>query len=67
MAAKNLLSRKDLADRWSISLRTLDRLRQDGRIPWLDVAGGQGARPIVRFRLADVQTYEDQMTTDPSN
>jgi hypothetical protein len=45
----------------------LDRLRQDGRIPWLDVAGGQGARPIVRFRLADVQTYEDQMTTDPSN
>ncbi len=61
MTTNNLLSRSDLASRWRISLRTVDRLRQDGRIAWIDVAGGHGARPIVRFRLIDVEAYEAQV------
>ena len=66
MTQENLLSRQDLADRWRVSLRTVDRLRQDGRIPWIDVAGGKGARAIVRFEVGDILAYERRVRKDTS-
>jgi hypothetical protein len=59
------LSRKDLASRWTVSVRTIDRLRKDGRLPWVDLSGGAGARPIVRFRLRDVEDYEAHVRQFP--
>lgn len=53
-----LLTREVLAERWGVHTKTIDRLRKEGRLPWMDLAAGKGARPIVRFRLADIEDYE---------
>jgi hypothetical protein len=55
------LTRRNLAGRWCVSLRTVDRLRQAGKLPWVDIAGGSGARPAVRFNLKDIEAYEERM------
>ena len=52
------LSRENLARRWGLSERTIDRLRSMGQLPWLDLARGKRARPIVRFALEDVEAFE---------
>ncbi len=56
-----LLTRHELAERWSTSIRTIDRRRKDGLIRWIDLAGGRGSRPSVRFHLADIEAYEGKM------
>jgi len=57
-----LITRLDLAKRWQTSTRTVDRKRQLGLLPWIDIAGGHGKRPIVRFRLEDIEMFENSMT-----
>ncbi len=59
-----LLTREALASRWSVSVRTLDRLRQDGLIPWADLRRGRGAKPVVRFLLSDIEEYEQRARVD---
>jgi len=61
------LSREALANRWSTSTRTIDRLRQAGKIPWVDIAAGRGARPIVRFKIQDVEAFERDNRQFPEN
>jgi hypothetical protein len=61
MTPERHFSRQALAQRWNTSTRTIDRLRQAGKLPWIDIAGGRGARPIVRFTLTDVEQYERAM------
>ncbi len=65
MTTDQHLSREALALRWNTSTRTIDRLRQAGKLPWIDIAGGRGARPIVRFRAEDVQAFELCMRQAP--
>jgi len=60
------ISRQELARRWGVSTRTIDRKRIKGIIPWLDVSAGIGRRPLVRFRLADVEKLETEMIQDIS-
>lgn len=55
--SKNL-SRNQVAERLGTSTRTVDRLRKLGLLPWFDLKKGNGHRPIVRFRIADVEAYE---------
>ena len=55
------ITRMDLARRWQTSTRTIDRKRKDGLLPWVDIAGGSGRRPLVRFRLKDIEEYEERM------
>jgi len=55
-----LLTRQDLAKRWSVSVRTIDRLRQDGILPWIDLNNGHGAKPLVRFPLKDIEDHEQK-------
>jgi len=59
-----LLTREHLAARWSVSTRTVDRLRQDGCLPWVDLRGGRAAKPVVRFLLSDVEAYEQAARMD---
>jgi len=59
------LTREGLARRWNASTRTVDRLRQRGLIPWVDLSAGRGARPLVRFTLTDVEAYERAVRQDP--
>lgn len=55
------ITRSGLAKRWGTSERTVDRRRKLGLIPWIDIAGGHGKRPLVRFRLQDIEEYEGRM------
>lgn len=55
-----LLTRQALANRWSVSVRTIDRLRQDGILPWIDLNNGHGAKPMVRFPLKDIEDHEQK-------
>lgn len=61
MITEQYISREALAARWGISTRTVDRLRDAGRLPWIDIAGGRGTRPLVRFKQEDVETFERNM------
>lgn len=53
-----LITRTQLAQRWNCSVRTIDRMRSYGRIPWIDLSGGIGLRPSIRFLLTAIEHYE---------
>ena len=53
-----LLSRQQLAERWGLTTRTIDRRRTECLIPWVDLSGGRGDRPVVRFKLEDIEAFE---------
>lgn len=63
--AYETLSKRDLAQRWKTSIRTVDRLRQAGKLPWIDMAAGRGGRPLVRFALSDVEQFEQRFRQCP--
>jgi len=63
---EEFLTRENLAERWKTTIRTVDRRRKLGLLPWHDLAGGRGKRPQVRFKIEDIETYEQQMRQDPS-
>jgi len=58
------LTREAVATRWSVSTRTVDRRRQDGILPWVDLNRGRGRKPIVRFSLKDIEDYEGKGRLD---
>jgi|GEM_PF-949507 len=60
-----LLTKNEVATRWKCSKRTLDRLRLDGKLPWLDLTQGAGAKPLVRFKAADIEFYENHTRMGP--
>jgi hypothetical protein len=60
-----MLTRKELAQRWKTTNRTIDRRRALGLLPWVDLARGTGKRPQIRFRIRDVETYECQALQKP--
>jgi hypothetical protein len=66
MNRESLLTRQALKERWNIGLRTIDRLRQSGKLAWVDISGGRGARPIVRFALADITEFERSVRQCPA-
>ena len=63
--AKQLLTKTDLSNRWGTSQRTIDRMRSTGLLPWVDLSGGLGKKPIVRFKLEDIAAYEGKFRLDP--
>jgi hypothetical protein len=54
------LTREAVAKRWCVSVRTIDRRRLDGILPWVDLNAGRSRKPIVRFLLKDIQDYEEK-------
>jgi hypothetical protein len=60
-----MITRFDLAKRWRCSTRKVDRMREEGLLPWVDLSGGRGARACVRFRLADIEALEAGMVKGP--
>jgi hypothetical protein len=59
------LTREALSKRWGITTRTIDRQRKLGLIPWRDLSNGVGQRPIVRFKLSDIEDYERKVLQAP--
>ena len=54
------LSAQEVAQRWSVSVRTLERWRAAGSGPaWLRLGSG------VRYRLADVLAFEEAQLRRP--
>ena len=53
MPQKHCLNQKELARRWGISHRTLERWRYSGQGPTFLKLGGRGL-----YRLADVEDFE---------
>ncbi|MGO9116831.1 MAG: helix-turn-helix domain-containing protein [Desulfomonilaceae bacterium] len=51
------LSRRELATRWGISVKTVDRLRETGQLPWIDLSTSP-RKPLVRFPLAEIERFE---------
>lgn len=51
-----MVSERDLATRWDISRRTLQRWRAQRRGPPWVLLGG-----TVRYRVSDILKYEDRM------
>jgi hypothetical protein len=60
-----MITRFDLAKRWKCSTRKVDRMREQGLLAWVDLTQGRGARPCVRFRLADIEALESRMVMSP--
>ena len=56
--ATALLTRNQLAKLWNYSNWKVDRLRQSGLFPWIELAGKDSKKPMPRFRLADVISFE---------
>lgn len=51
----DLLTERNLSDRWQVSCRTLQRWRAEGVGPaWLWIGGS------VRYRFSDVLAFEDR-------
>jgi hypothetical protein len=60
-----LLTTRQVANRWQQSKQTIDRYRKLGKLPWIDLSGGSNIRPVVRFRILDIEAYEDNMRLQP--
>ncbi len=60
------LSRTGLAARWHVSVKTIDRLREADKLPWVDLSAGHGPRPLVRFKIEDVEAFEQTMRRCPA-
>jgi len=54
------LTTRSLAERWDISMRSLERWRSEGYGPAWIVIGGS-----VRYRLCDVEAYEARHRREP--
>jgi hypothetical protein len=54
-----MFTKKGVANRWNCSTRKIDRLRKAGKLAWVDISGGLGSRPMVRFRVEDILVYEE--------
>lgn len=53
------LRERDLAHRWSVSQRTLQRWRKEGYGPtWLTIGGN------IRYRLSDVEDFEAAQSSE---
>ena len=64
MPIQQHFTRRKLAKRYDVSERTIDRLREKGLIAWLDLSGGRGRRPTVRFTLEAVLEFEKNCLMD---
>lgn len=42
-----------------------DMLYEAQLLPWIDLSAGRGKRPMVRFRLEDIEQYEEKLRQQP--
>ena len=62
---EEMITREELARRWKLSVKSVDRRRKDGALPWVDIAFGRGSRPAVRFRVEDIEQLEAEARMAP--
>lgn len=57
---ETFLTPKELAQRWDVTERTLYNWRKEGKGPAFVTLG-----PKYRYRLSDIEAYEEQMLQRP--
>jgi excisionase family DNA binding protein len=55
-----LLTKKELADAFRVTPRTIDRMMEQGKIPFIKLPGGYS----VRFKLQDVKQVLNSTSTN---
>ncbi|HJV52822.1 MAG TPA: helix-turn-helix domain-containing protein [Noviherbaspirillum sp.] len=60
---ETLLTQKELAARWQISERWVEKLRQTGKGPAFVALGESPKLKTIRYRIADVEAYETSRQT----
>lgn len=66
MKKKIYLTKKDLANRWNLSIGAISRYMRDGIIPYLDLSRGKRKRGTIRFRLDDIERHEKLCEITPN-
>lgn len=61
--ADTLITTQALAERWGLSVGTLENWRAQKKGPPFVKIGG-GSRGSVRYKLADIEEYEKKMARD---
>lgn len=65
MAGVKHLTEEELADRWGVEPVVVARKRKSGTGPkYLLVTKGR-TKQTIRYRLADVEAYEESLAVDP--
>ena len=60
-----LFTTEELAMRWSMDPGSLENWRNDGKGP-IFIKLGSGSSAPVRYRLCDIETWEEKMEKKPS-
>lgn len=60
---ETLLTQKELAARWGISERWVEKLRARGTGPAFLKLGDSPTLKTIRYRLADIEAYEEERRT----
>lgn len=63
MESEIYITEQELAERWKTNFKTIARHRRnkDGKVPPALMLGGEG-KPIIRYRLSDVEAFEKANT-----
>ncbi len=61
---EQLLTRQQLGKRWGAGIRSIDRLRERNELPWIDISPHRRDRPMIRFRLSDIEQFERMRTIE---
>ena len=64
---EQFMTRQELAARWGVNAKTIDRLRTSGRLPWLNLAARGKKRPTVRLALHDIRALETAVRQNSTN
>lgn len=60
-----LITTRELADRWGVTVGALVNRRAAGRSPrYIKFGRGRGSR--IRYRLSDIEEFERRMTVRPT-
>ena len=52
--SKHMITRRDVAERWSYSIETIKRLEKGGKLPSIRIGGR------VRYRISDIERLEQE-------
>lgn len=62
---KVILTDEDLAERWGLDVQTVRIRRRNGDCPKYLLLTESRTQNTIRYRLADVEAYEESLLVDP--
>ena len=59
------LTEEELAERWDLDIQTVRLRRKSGDVPRYLPLSESATKGTIRYRLVDVEAYEDGLLVDP--